>query len=867
MQTIRKKIAPEIREVIENGEENNHRSFIIMIGAKGVSQVPSIHGILAKIKKDHSIPTILWCYKDKLSFSSNDRKRGKQFKSLQTKGLLIEEVANSFQLFMHSNKIRFCKYDETHKILGQTFDMLVLQDFNALRPNYLARTIETVRGGGVILLLLDKMQNLEDLHRVSMSYHNGMRDNVFGKTSSRFNNRFILSIKNCGNCICIDDEFNLLPFVTSKPSIKSYQHDNTELDNIKSSMNDVENIGPIVNQTVTIDQARTLLHLIDIIQAQQLDKVVGITASRGRGKSTSMGLALAFAVAAGYSNIFVTAPSIENLKTLFEFVLKGLDVLGYKDVADYDIETTKEGKNIIRINIHKNHRQTICYVKPNDADKLGQCEILAIDEAAAIPLPLVSKLIGKYIVFMASTVNGYEGTGRSLSIKLFDELRKTKNERFTEVELNEPIRYAPNDPLEKWLHQLLCLDAQTSPPKSFPIPEKCDLMMVDRNLLFSGNKYAEQLLTSIVSLSVASHYKNEPDDLIMMSDSPNYRIFVLVPNFEENQEQYKSGIPDIICYILVSLEGKISQEQEQNAKNRGKTLSGDLIPWKVNEQYSDHEFLQKTGIRIVRIAVHPEMQHQNYGSYAITELIKYYESPNDLGKVNDSKALLKKPMNCLHEDVEYAGVAFGITPILVKFWTHNDDKLHTKFTPIYISQVVNEITGEHSAIVLRPFGEDNEWFDKILSEFRKRFLRNLGYQFRDLNPFLIDSVYFSIEPETKVKIEPLTIFTESDLERLRMFKLTNIGFSMVEDLFPKLAEYYFEKCGKVDLTRSEQTLLLMIGFQHHTFEECVEILNTKNNNGTFGRIKTILESIVIHFLEAFNRKEQEKITETPNLEE
>ena len=94
MQTIRKKIAPEIREVIENGEENNHRSFIIMIGAKGVSQVPSIHGILAKIKKDHSIPTILWCYKDKLSFSSNDRKRGKQFKSLQTKGLLIEEVAN-----------------------------------------------------------------------------------------------------------------------------------------------------------------------------------------------------------------------------------------------------------------------------------------------------------------------------------------------------------------------------------------------------------------------------------------------------------------------------------------------------------------------------------------------------------------------------------------------------------------------------------------------------------------------------------------------------------------------------------------------------------------------------------------------------
>jgi hypothetical protein len=31
-----------------------------------------------------------------------------------------------------------------------------------------------------------------------------------------------------------------------------------------------------------------------------------------------------------YSNIFVTAPSPENLKTLFEFVCKGLSALDYK---------------------------------------------------------------------------------------------------------------------------------------------------------------------------------------------------------------------------------------------------------------------------------------------------------------------------------------------------------------------------------------------------------------------------------------------------------------------------------------------------------------------------------------------------------
>jgi N-acetyltransferase 10 len=50
---------------------------------------------------------------------------------------------------------------------------------------------------------------------------------------------------------------------------------------------------------------------------------VSLTAARGRGKSAALGLAMAGAVAFGYSNIFVTSPSPENLTTLFEFIFKG----------------------------------------------------------------------------------------------------------------------------------------------------------------------------------------------------------------------------------------------------------------------------------------------------------------------------------------------------------------------------------------------------------------------------------------------------------------------------------------------------------------------------------------------------------------
>ncbi len=46
------------------------------------------------------------------------------------------------------------------------------------------------------------------------------------------------------------------------------------------------------------------------------------------------------------------------------------------------------------------------YISPSDGGRLGHAELVVIDEAAAIPLPLVRKLLGPHLVFMASTING-----------------------------------------------------------------------------------------------------------------------------------------------------------------------------------------------------------------------------------------------------------------------------------------------------------------------------------------------------------------------------------------------------------------------------------------------------------------------------
>lgn len=108
-----------------------------------------------------------------------------------------------------------------------------------------------------------------------------------------------------------------------------------------------------------------------------------------------------------------------------------MEALHYEEHLDYEVLQATHAdlnKATVRVNIFKGHRQTIQYVEPSDSARLAQAELVIVDEAAAIPLPTVKKLLGPYLVFLASTVNGYEGTGRSLSLKLLSDLRKRQGQ-------------------------------------------------------------------------------------------------------------------------------------------------------------------------------------------------------------------------------------------------------------------------------------------------------------------------------------------------------------------------------------------------------------------------------------------------------
>ncbi len=51
----------------------------------------------------------------------------RQIKKMMQRGLLDPEKEDPFSLFVASTNIRYCFYHDTHKILGNTFGMCVLQ--------------------------------------------------------------------------------------------------------------------------------------------------------------------------------------------------------------------------------------------------------------------------------------------------------------------------------------------------------------------------------------------------------------------------------------------------------------------------------------------------------------------------------------------------------------------------------------------------------------------------------------------------------------------------------------------------------------------------------------------------------------------
>ncbi|XP_029724164.2 RNA cytidine acetyltransferase, partial [Aedes albopictus] len=428
------------------------------------------------------------------------------------------------------------------------------------------------------------------------------------------------------------------------------------------------------------------------------------------------------------------------------------------------------------------------------------------------------------------------------------------------IKLEESIRYNPHDAVESWLTSLLCLDATVVPNlnSGCPTPEACELYYIDRDALFSYHRAAEAFLQRVVSICVSSHYKNSPNDLQMMSDAPAHHLFCLLGPITK-----KDQLPEILVVIQVCLEGQISSQSIQNSLARGMKSAGDLIPWNIAEQYGDQQFPKLSGARIVRIATHPNYQRMGYGKRALKQLRNYYEGnftslsndledddlDNGIQTIDDEDVgllkevieprkkvptLLKRLSERRPEHLDYLGTSFGLTNDLLRFWKSQ------KFVPVYLSQKENDLTGEHSCIMLSPIStslekvESSDWLKEYFIDFRRRILKLLGKAFSKFNTgmslSLLDNRAVKIEGKELTQKTIDEYFLPHDIQRLEMYARNQVEYKLIMDLTSDLALLYFQsKMASANIDSLQKAILLGTGLQHKTIEKLSEEFNMPNN--------------------------------------
>lgn len=401
---------------------------------------------------------------------------------------------------------------------------------------------------------------------------------------------------------------------------------------------------PLLSVQPSTEQALAIEAVLKVVSGHRRRPLV-ISSDRGRGKTALLGMAAAELLKLGKTRILVTGPGKANIETFMhharlqlraaEQTTKGL--------------TWQQGK--------------LEFVAPDLLLKQQPAaDLLIVDEAAAIPVSLLEQMLKAYSrVVFATTLHGYEGTGRGFILRFQKTLdRLTPNWRsFT---LTQPIRWSENDRLEQFSFDALLLNAE-------PVDAKLIDGANEKNVNFEQLSpdqllQNEALLRQIFGLMVLAHYRTRPSDLQMLLEQEGISIAVL---------RYQQHI---VATAWLVEEPALDDELAAKVFSGTRRLKGHLLPQSLLAHAGLPDAGQYHYQRIIRIAVHPELQSQKLGSYLLHQLKQNFQGKTDL-----------------------LGTSFAMEERVFDFWLKNGLK------PVRLGQHQDQVSGSIAVLMLTPISD------------------------------------------------------------------------------------------------------------------------------------------------------------------
>lgn len=365
---------------------------------------------------------------------------------------------------------------------------------------------------------------------------------------------------------------------------------------------------------------------------QQSEIVYTIEGHRGRGKSACLGwLIKTIGKEDNHGPVVVTAPSKRALGSMTQ-------TAGLQKVNFHALDALLEQR-----------------------PKAG---LVIVDEAAAIPLSQLTKLVKHYkLVVLSSTQDGYEGSGQGYRLKL-PHIISTLGLTSKAMTLTQPMRWQADDPLETFIRSSFLCDVRI-PDAMLDLATE-DLQHVSYRLM-TGEKLAQdnELLKQVYALLMLAHYQTTPQDLRLLLDHPQHKIYLCYVN------------DCLVGMAWVAQEGNLDSTLAQQISLGRRRIQGHLLAQILAQQAGFPIACEMRSWRIQRLVVLPRLQGKGLGSALLNHIYACGEA----------------------HQIDFIGASFSASNNTLRFWLANN------FTSAWLGLRPDTATGLNSVQVIQPISQ------------------------------------------------------------------------------------------------------------------------------------------------------------------
>jgi tRNA(Met) cytidine acetyltransferase len=630
---------------------------------------------------------------------------------------------------------QYTLFNQVAHYLGQECDYLVIDAHDGLPPDAFAAALGTLCGGGFLLILVkDFTAWPEQMDAVRQKLA------AYPFTAEQVGRRFMQRLcAHLAQAACVR---------------------RLSLDQLAQ-----RTLYPPVNRSLDFtltDEQQKVIEAVQRVATGHAKRPVVLTADRGRGKSTALGMALAQLLTKHPAKrVIVIAPNAMAVKALFACL---------------------PDKSPSQVQFHS----------PQDYLAAAPvCDLLVVDEAAAIPLPVLQTLLQSHnrLVF-SSTVQGYEGSGRGFALR-FAKLLDQTMPQWRGLSIHQPVRWAVDDPLERVINEALLLNAALV---EAPVASHYTLHWISQDELAAD----EHMLRALFALLVNAHYQTRPSDLHQLLDAPGLHIQVAM-------------VGDAVLGVVLAVkEGGLPDSLAQAIHAGERRPRGHMLAQSLACHAGLADAPQLRLLRVMRIAVHPACRRLGIGS-AMLQAVRQF---------------------AMEQGFDLFGTAFGLDVELLPFWRQFG------FATVRIGHKRDSASGARSIQMLDGLTQAGKTLQQLAAQrFQQQLPWRLAKSFNDLDAVSVGMLMAGRD----CRDLPLSLADQADI-------LAYVGKRRaLEDILPTLWRWYCHVLadgGQTALTEQQQSLLLGYLLQHHARKTLLQPLSMNGRAAFEETFRETLKSLL-----------------------